>query len=162
VAVAVATAPGCSGPPLPEPARGPHVGADPIAVPYPPPPARTDVIGPAPPEARDPVWVDGQWIWRGRKWVWTAGQWWERPPDQVWAAPAVIRVQGGQLVWFEGRWRPAGEAPPQIALSAVAPPFAVRGGSEPPPPPPPPPPSASAPVRAGDLPSNREPGEMPR
>lgn len=97
----------CGGSSLPQPARGPHVDGEPIAVPFPPPPARPDVIGSAPPDAKDPVWVDGQWVWRGRSWVWQPGQWWERPPDQVWAAPAIVRLVDGQLVWFEGQWRAA-------------------------------------------------------
>jgi hypothetical protein len=96
---------GCGGSSLPEPARGAHLEGEPIAVPFPPPPARPDVIGSPPHEAKDPVWVDGQWVWRGRSWVWQPGQWWERPPDQVWAAPAIVRLEDGQLVWFEGTWR---------------------------------------------------------
>jgi hypothetical protein len=98
----------CGGSALPEPVRGAHVGGEPIAVPFPPPPARPDVIGAPPAEAKDPVWVDGQWVWRGRVWVWQPGQWWERPPGQVWAAPAIVRLADGQLVWFEGSWRAAG------------------------------------------------------
>lgn len=103
-ALAMALA-GCGGSSLPQPARGAHVDGEPIAVPFPPPPARPDLIGSPPAEVKDPVWVDGQWVWRGRVWVWQPGQWWARPPGQVWAAPAIVRLADGQLVWFEGRWR---------------------------------------------------------
>ncbi len=95
----------CSNATLPEPTHGAHLEGDPVPVPFPPPPARPDVIGSPPEDAKDPVWVDGQWMWRGRLWVWQPGQWWERPPDQVWAAPALVRRADGQLVWFEGTWR---------------------------------------------------------
>lgn len=107
---------GCgSGPSVPLPARGPHVGGEPVQVPWPPPAARPDVIGTPPPEAVDPVWVDGQWVWRGRQWVWLPGQWWERPAEQVWAAPAIVRLHDGRLMWFEGRWRAAGGLPAPAA-----------------------------------------------
>jgi hypothetical protein len=126
VAVAVALASAASlvacggGSSVPLPARGPHVSGDPVPVPFPPPAARPDVIGAPPPEAKDPVWVDGQWLWRGRQWIWQPGQWWERPVGQVYAAPALVRLPDGQLVWFEGRWRaaeglPAPGAPAQDA-----------------------------------------------
>lgn len=95
-----------SGPSVPEPARGPHTGEDPVPVPFPPPPARPDVVGAPPAEAIDPVWIDGQWMWQGRQWVWEPGQWWERPADQVYAAPAIVRLADGSLAWFEGHWRP--------------------------------------------------------
>jgi len=109
------------GPSVPEPARGPHVGADPVPVPFPPPPARPDVIGAPPPEALDPGWIDGQWMWPGRQWVWEPGQWWERPRDQVYAAPAVGSLADGQLAWLEGRWRPV-EGVPLPVLPVQPPP----------------------------------------
>lgn len=96
---------GCGPASLPVPLRGHHVGKDPVPVPFPPPPARADIVPGRPSDAVDPVWVDGQWVWRGRQWVWQPGQWWERPPTQIWAAPSVVRLASGDLAWFEGRWR---------------------------------------------------------
>lgn len=103
----VVAASGCGVEALPVPLRGYQAGVEPITVPFPPPPARADIIPGKPLDAADPVWVDGQWIWRGRQWFWQPGQWYERPPKQIWAAPAVVRLASGDLVWFEGRWRAA-------------------------------------------------------
>ncbi len=132
---------GCSGPPLPEPAREPpcvvapcrsaHEGESPIQVPFPPPPAKVDVIGVPPAEMTDPVWVDGQWEWRGRAWVWEPGKWWSRPPGKYYAAPAIVRRMDGQLVWFAGSFRPfspATTARPSAGLPSPPVPGQESGG----------------------------------
>lgn len=103
ILVAIATTaclPPLSGPPL-----GPQEQADPLVVPYPPPPARVDVVQDPPAEQKNPVWVDGQWLWRGRRWVWEAGEWVDLAPGQLYAKPIVVRRSDGQLVWFEGTFR---------------------------------------------------------
>jgi len=93
---------GCAKPvPLPE--FGPHVAEAPILVPYPPPPARVEVVTPQP--EKKMVWIDGQWIWRGRRWVWRRGGWEVPPAEQYYAPPVVMRQADGQLGYFQGGWR---------------------------------------------------------
>jgi hypothetical protein len=128
----------CGGRTLPEPIREPpcitppcraaHEGEDPVLVPFPPPPAKVDVIGDPPTDMTDPVWVDGQWEWRGRGWVWEPGKWWQRPAAQYWAAPAVVRRADGQLVWFAGSFRPFGSPVPGATSSTPRPPPAPGPG----------------------------------
>lgn len=133
---------GCSGPRLPEPVREPpcssapcrsaHEGETPIQVPFPPPPAKVDVIGVPPSEMADPVWVDGQWEWRGRAWVWEPGKWRSRPTSQYYAAPAIVRRADGQLVWFAGSFRPFGTPVPGSASGGLPSPPVPRQEGGPP------------------------------
>ena len=89
---------------LPVPATGPHTGDEPVIVPYPPPPARVEVVPPAPPALKGSVWVDGEWQWKGRRWVWQPGQW-ELPYAGSYYAPATtIRLADGSLAYFPGNW----------------------------------------------------------
>jgi hypothetical protein len=93
---------GCAkGLPLPE--MGPHVSEAPVVVPYPPPPARVEIVTPRP-SVRD-VWVDGEWLWRGRRWVWQRGEWTVPPPNSYYAPPVTLRQPDGTLTYFRGGWR---------------------------------------------------------
>lgn len=84
--------------------------AQPIVVPFPPPPARAEVIGDPPAEGA--AWVDGQWLWRGRRWVWSPGCWAvDLAPDLVYSPPYVVRRSDGALLWYEGVLRPGAGAP---------------------------------------------------
>jgi hypothetical protein len=92
-------------------------------VPYPPPSAMAEIVPPQP----DPgaVWVDGQWLWRGRYWVWDKGGW-VVPPDRAkfsrW--DAYYRADG-TLLFAEGAWRdPRGRRlpPPRVLAPAATPP----------------------------------------
>jgi len=100
-AVAVASV-GC-GSSLPLPESGPHTGQQPIAVPYPPPPAKVTVIPTR--HLEFGVWVDGQWFWTSRRWEWRSGQWQLPPSDAHYAYPLTVRLGDGTLVWFPGSWR---------------------------------------------------------
>lgn len=102
-------------PPLSGPPLGPQEQADPVVVPFPPPPARVDVVPDPPSELKTPVWVDGQWLWRGRRWVWEGGEWVDLVPGQVYAKPIVVRRSDGQLVWFEGTFRRDSSALPAVS-----------------------------------------------
>jgi len=91
-------------------------------VPFPPPSAKVDVIGNPPKDMLDPVWVDGQWLWRGRAWVWESGKWWARPAAEYYAAPAIVRRADGKLMWFAGSFRPfdgIGRAAPAAGLPSA-------------------------------------------
>jgi hypothetical protein len=90
---------------LPVPPTGPH-GPDDLAVivPYPPPPARVEILQPSPPELKNPVWIDGEWQWRGRRWDWLPGRWEEPYPGAYYAPATTVRRADGALVWFAGVW----------------------------------------------------------
>jgi hypothetical protein len=100
---------------IPLPAETSHEGDTPVVVPYPPPPAQVEMVGPPPDDAA--VWVDGSWRWTGTAWTWTEGEW-ERPPSGArYAPPIVVRQSNGELVYFPGSWH----APSAPATSSAAP-----------------------------------------
>lgn len=90
---------------LPTPPRGPHTADDPaVLIPYPPPPARVEII-PLPPEGLSgAVWLDGEWQWRGRRWVWLPGRWEVPFPGAYYALATAVRRATGDLIWFAGAW----------------------------------------------------------
>jgi hypothetical protein len=92
---------------VPVPKTGPHTNEEPVLVPYPPPPARVEVIPSPPKDLKNPVWVDGEWQWKGRRWVWQAGQWELPYPDGYYAPPATVRLADGTLVYYSGDWKAA-------------------------------------------------------
>jgi hypothetical protein len=106
---------------LPQPRMGPHpVGAtDYVEVPYPPPPARVEIVPPMP--APTAVWVDGEWAYRGKRWVWESGGW-VQPPENGYFAPWFTkRLATGKLYFAPGRWHgPGGEPLPKPPILAPA------------------------------------------
>lgn len=88
---------------LPVPPTGAHIGDEPVIVPYPPPPARPEIVPPVNVPGEGAVWVDGEWDWRGTRWVWQEGRW-EIPPGSYYARPVMIRLADGRLAWFRGSW----------------------------------------------------------
>lgn len=94
---------GCT-PALPVPKVGPHVGEQPLTVPFPPPPAQPEVI-PERPKDKRAVWVDGEWQWKGRRWVWQNGSWQVPYPGSYWAPGVTLRQPDGSLAYFQGGWR---------------------------------------------------------
>lgn len=96
-----------------------------VEVPYPPPPARVEIV-PDPP-ADDAVWVDGEWVWQGGRWAWRAGRWVVVPPGVAFAPWTSVRSSNGTLHVAEGTFRDAkGTAVPEPATLARGRP---RGGS---------------------------------
>lgn len=90
-------------PELPRPRIAPHPATvRPIVVPFPPPAARPDLIKDPPPQLVNPAWIDGQWLWGGRRWTWQPGEWVDLQPNQVYALPRVVRRPDGTLVWVQG------------------------------------------------------------
>ncbi len=81
-----------------------HSGT-PVEVPYPPPPARVDIVKEPPSDVENPVWVDGQFRFNGRRWIWNEGGWKSLPKGFGYAPPRVVRRSDGTLVWFEGMFR---------------------------------------------------------
>jgi hypothetical protein len=72
-------------------------------VPYPPPPARVEVVPPAP--RKGLVWVDGQWAWAWKRWQWEAGGWVAAPPGATFARWATVRLDDGRLFFAPAAWR---------------------------------------------------------
>lgn len=88
---------------LPRPPTGPTPADALIEVPYPPPPARVEVV---PPRKHDhEVWLDGQWDWDGSAWKWIPGSW-ATPPAGAYFAPwTTVRRSDGRLFFAPAAWR---------------------------------------------------------
>lgn len=91
---------------------------------YPPPPARVEFV-PASPRA-DAVWVDGEWLWQGRRYAWRGGRWVTPPANAnyspwtgTWGKTGTYYIADG--VWKDGRGQKLPD-PPALALARV------RGG----------------------------------
>ncbi|MEJ7730838.1 MAG: hypothetical protein WKG00_16670 [Polyangiaceae bacterium] len=109
--LALALVAGCGAERLPVPPSGPHAGDGTlVVVPFPPPAARAEIISAPPKEMTSPVWVDGEWQWKGRRWVWQRGQWENLQPGAYYAPSTVITLADGSIGWYGGRWY-AGAAP---------------------------------------------------
>ncbi len=93
----------CGSSTLPEPEVGPHPADEYIEVPYPPPAAAAEVVPPSP--QSDAVWVDGQWIWRGRYYVWQRGGWLIPPAGAYFAPWRKYYTKDGTLYFADGTWR---------------------------------------------------------
>lgn len=91
---------------LPAPTTGPHVGEDPVPVPDEPPPGKVEIVPDQPAGMKHPVWIDGEWTWRGHRWVWKAGGWQDAPTGMYYAPPRTVRLGDGTLVHFGGLWKP--------------------------------------------------------
>jgi WXXGXW repeat (2 copies) len=94
---------------LPGPKTGPHVGEEPMIVPYPPPPPHVEVVKDRSKEQVTWVWIDGEWQWKGRRWVWQAGRWQEPLPGGYYAPPITVRLGDGTLAYYAGTWKAAGK-----------------------------------------------------
>jgi hypothetical protein len=89
---------------LPTPFIGPHRGEQPIAVPYPPPPARVEIIPDRPASPKGTVWIDGEWSFQAHRWVWIPGRW-QLPVIGAYYAPGTTaRLADGTLAWFPATW----------------------------------------------------------
>jgi hypothetical protein len=92
----------CS-PTIPRPPSGPTPREAGVEVPYPPPPARIEVVKFS--EVPGEVWVDGQWDWDGQTFQWFAGHW-RAPPKGAYFTPwSAARRADGTLVFHKAAWR---------------------------------------------------------
>jgi hypothetical protein len=103
------------------PPYGPHKGAAFAIVPYPPPPAHAEIVGPLPDDRAEWVWIDGEWQWKGRRWVWKSGEWQRAQPGAYYALPATVRLSNGTLAWFPGRWELIADEPAPGAKPSTPP-----------------------------------------
>ncbi len=110
------------GPRLPQPPYAPQPTSALVEAPYPPPPARAEIV-PAQPTRRA-VWIDGEWVLRGRKWAWQPGRWVIPPKGAKYSAWTTVRGEDGALYVAPGAWRnEAGKeipAPTPLALGESA------------------------------------------
>jgi hypothetical protein len=104
---------------IPTPTTRRHpTGTNYVEIPYPPPPARVEIIPPKPQEGA--VWVDGEWSWQGKSWVWEPGGW-VLPPDGFFAPWEVLRLDNGKLLFVPGSWHGAdGRALPKPPVLLLA------------------------------------------
>ncbi len=76
-------------------------------VPYPPPPAKVEVI---PLRRRDEcLWRDGFWVFKGASWRWTPGAWVIPPLDCTYARSETRWEKNGgttKLLFFPPEWQP--------------------------------------------------------
>lgn len=123
--MALSLAPACSAS-LPKPPSGRVPDDAWIDVPYPPPPARVEVI----PKEKSPddVWVDGQWDWDGKDWRWIAGAWVTPPKGAYFTRWAAGRRPDGQLMFARGTWRTADGRPFDPSGGCPLPEPSARGG----------------------------------
>jgi hypothetical protein len=107
---------------LPRPRAGPHpANADYVEVSSPPPPAKVEIVPPAPDGSA--VWVDGEWVWQTGRWVHVPGGW-VRPPDGSYLAPlATVRISDGRLMRMASAWYDGG------GRRIASPPILVHAGS---------------------------------
>ncbi len=121
------------GTPIVGPPTGPHradAGNDALIVNASPPPVQVECVPARPRE--ECVWLDGSWVWAGRRWEWITGAW-VIPPDGCYHADAYAQwidvgaAKGGQkdsrLFYFPATWYPnrAGGTCriPKVCLSAT-------------------------------------------
>lgn len=97
---------GACGPWVPVPREGTHEGQEPVIVPEEPPPPEVQKIPKRPSEPEGHVWIDGQWMFRGRRWEWEPGRFEVPPPGHVYAPPAIVYLSDNRIGWFPGGWRP--------------------------------------------------------
>ncbi len=105
-------------PAIPQPPAGFHdADEEPKTVPFRPPPGRAEIVTPRPKDLKLPVWIDGDWIWRGRRWVWIPGAWQEMKPGQTYAPGVTVQMNDGRLAYFAGAWK---SGPPKLFPSSDA------------------------------------------
>lgn len=132
--VALALALAACGSSLPSPVLGTHPAgcAAFVEVPYPPPPAKVEMVPEKPREGA--IWVDGEWVWRGRRWDWETGGW-VMPPAGHYAPWVLVRRDDGSLYhargrWFDGEGKPLARPKP-IEAGKDAPPEDTATGPAP-------------------------------
>ena len=88
-----------------------------VEVDYPPPPARVEFME-APP-SNDAVWINGEWLWSGRRWSWRRGAWVVPPTRAAYARRVLVRREDGKLFFAAGTWRDATGAEVQVTAEKV-------------------------------------------
>lgn len=128
--VLASTLSGCAGS-LPAPEEAIHRHDAYVEVPYPPPAALVEVI--PEPWPAGAVWVDGNWVWRGRYYVWQRGGWMKDIDGLSYASWKCRLANDGRLLFAKGTWydshREQAPAPP-IVKPAHTPPNEITVETE--------------------------------
>lgn len=98
-----------------------------VEVPYPPPPALSELIPPKP-RVAGAVFLDGSWAWRGSYYVWQRGGWVVPPAGARETLWSVRYAPDGRAFFAENGWvNERGERvrPPRILVPSVTPPNEV-------------------------------------
>jgi hypothetical protein len=107
---------------IPQPAAAAQPTDALVEVDYPPPPARVEMVPTRP--SSDAVWINGEWLWQGRRWSWRAGMWVVAPRDAAYARRVLVRRVDGRLFFAPGTWRDAQgrevPAPPEQVARSVS------------------------------------------
>jgi hypothetical protein len=123
VALATAAAIACGAADVPRPPYARHPTSALVEVPYPPPPARVEVVPKKPKDGA--VWIDGEWNWETRRWAWRRGRWVMVPPGARFAPWTAVRDRFGTLYFAAGTWRGGSGAvlsePPSLATGSPMP-----------------------------------------
>lgn len=96
-------------------------------VPYPPPPALSELV-PKPPKGKNVVFQDGGWTWRGRYYVWQRGGWVAPDADARFCPWSFHYEPDGRGLFSQGRWVDTNGhylRPPAILVPSVTPPNEV-------------------------------------
>lgn len=110
--------PACSGS-LPKPPTGPVPPEAMVEIPYPPPPARSEIIPPQKKPAD--VWIDGQWEWDGKDWKWLAGTWMTPPANAYFTRWTAQRRPDGRLFFAHAAWRRRDGRPLDLGAGGLCP-----------------------------------------
>jgi hypothetical protein len=96
-------------------------------VPYPPPPALSELVPQRPP-GKNVVFQDGGWTWRGRYYVWQRGGW-VAPDATARFCPWAFRyLADGRALFSQSHWVDSNGhflRPPAIIIPAATPPNEV-------------------------------------
>ena len=109
---------------LPSPALAEHPRAAYEEVPYPAPAALVETVPPQP-EIDGAVWVDGEWVFRGKYYVWERGGWFVPPAGARFAPKADRYLPDGRLMrapsgWYDAQNQAMG-APKPVAPAETPP-----------------------------------------
>jgi hypothetical protein len=74
-----------------------------VEVPYPPPPALSELV-PQAPNRPGVVFIDGGWTWRGKYYVWQRGGWVQPKPGLRQSLWTVRYTEDGRALFAESRW----------------------------------------------------------
>ena len=88
---------------LPGPEHAVHAAENYGEVPYPPTASLTEIIPPRPQQANC-VWVDGDWVFRGKFYAWQRGGWFSPAPGARYAPSQIFYEAGGRILFAPGTW----------------------------------------------------------
>ncbi len=81
-----------------------------VEVPYPPPAALAETVVKGP-DRDDVVWIDGDWIFRGRTYAWQRGGWVVQPKGARYAISRVVFAKDGRVLFAPAGWYDAKNEP---------------------------------------------------